>query len=108
MIQLVKLPRSVNGQEIQVPSISASVVKITTSGSSVETILPNSILGGALVRVAALEDCYIRFGTTPVVAAVTDTLFPAGVEVMQVPAEATHIAAIQVSTGGVITFTEMI
>ena len=101
------LSASANGTEIQVLSIATDVLKLTSTVTTARGALPTGATQSKLVRVAAAEDCYIRFGTDSVNAANTDTLFPAGVEVMQVPLLATHMAVIRVGTDGPFTVTAL-
>lgn len=77
---------------------SGTPAKITIGGSSVRVALPS---GPQVVRLAATGNCWIKFGDGTVTATTSDTLFPAGVEVVKIPTGVTHIAAIQdgASTG---------
>jgi len=99
------LAHSTNGTEIQVLSITTEVAKLTASGTTSSAALPTGVSSGKLMRLATTEDCYIKFGGSGVTATATDTLFPAGVEILQCPTGATYIAVIQVSTGGPVTVT---
>lgn len=105
---VVKLPNSFNATEVPVASITTDVAKITTSGSSSDAVLPTGATVGTLIRVAATQDCHIKFGSGATTATNTDTLFPAGVEIMQVPIGVDRIAAIQDTTAGVLTVTTMV
>lgn len=102
---------SLNGDTIQVlpPQSSPAPQSITTSGTSAQAALP---AGSVIVRLAATEDMYIKFGNTGLSAAATDILFLAGTEVMAVPRDSNgnlydYIAAIQVSTAGVLNIVRM-
>ncbi|HRQ60745.1 MAG TPA: hypothetical protein PLO23_04440 [Alphaproteobacteria bacterium] len=83
---------------------------ITTSGSSAR----NSTAFAAGTRVISLyatQDVYVRLGGASVTAANTDHFFPAGTYYDiavggDETGHATHIAAIQVSTGGMLYVSE--
>jgi len=53
---------------------------------------------GRMVRLTALSDCYIRFGTEGVVADNKSLFFEAGSEVMRVPSGATYISVMRYTT----------
>lgn len=91
------LPRDQNGHPIQALRLTTDVVKGTISPSSVALLIPLSPDGAVpdVVRLAAKGDCYIKFGTSGVVATANDSLFPAGAEHVGVPVGATHCAFIQ-------------
>jgi hypothetical protein len=85
-------------------------VTIAFTGTSARVELPEPSLVKAYarkVRLVSWSDCFIKFGDSTVVAASTDTPFPAGVEVMNVPPAATNIAAIQRSSGNTLYITEV-
>jgi hypothetical protein len=73
----------------------------TVAGTTARVALPTD----DVVRVAASTDCYIRFGNSTVNAATSDALFVKGSELFKVPYGATHLAFIQLATGGVISVT---
>ncbi len=103
-----RLPKDVNGTEVQSLSL-ASVSTIATVGvASASTALPTGATPGSVIRVACTVDCHIAFGASGVTAANTDHLFTPGVEVMVVPDSATHIAAIRVSADGTLSCTLML
>lgn len=101
------LASSSNGTEIQVLSIEINVLKLTATGTSSRGTLPSGATPGRLIRLASVEHIYIKFGDNTVIAALTDTLYPAGVEVMQVPTDATDIAVLQVADTGPVTVTAL-
>lgn len=82
----------------------AGVLALTAGAVSVNGAIPS---GAYIVRVAAVNDCYIAFGNSGVVASGASSLFPKGSELLKVPAGATHIAVIQHTTGGAVTVTDM-
>lgn len=53
-----------------------------------------------LVRIAFSTDAWIAFGSSTVTASVASVFFPAGVEVLVVPKDATHVAYIREATTG--------
>jgi hypothetical protein len=65
---------------------------VTAYSTSSSVALPAN---SGTVRLFAMADLFINFGTSGVVAADTDTAFLAGTEIVTVPGGATHIAAIQ-------------
>jgi len=101
------LPIDVNNYPIQILALSTTAT-LTVAGTSARAALPAGASHEDIVRVASNTDCYIKFGDSTVEATSSDPLFTTGVESFKVPAQATHIAAIQVSAGGVMTITEMI
>jgi hypothetical protein len=58
-----------------------------------------------LVRLSASQPCFVAFGDSSVNADGTSMYFPAGAEVFAIPAGASHLSAVQVTTGGIITIT---
>ena len=54
---------------------------------------------GTRVRLFAMTDCYIKFGTSSVDAS-DGTYFEAGTEILEVPSTATHIAAKRYTING--------
>lgn len=100
------LPRDRVGHAIQALAPEAGTTATgTVAGTSARVALPT---GAEVVRVCAVNDCYIRFGDSSVTAAGTDALFIKGAEVFKVPAGATHLAFIQHTTGGAITVSSMV
>lgn len=99
MADPASLPLDKRGYAIQALAPVARVGG-TIGASSDRVQLP---AGSSVVRVSASSDCYILFGTGSVTAVADNTsdLFPKGVEVMAVPPGATHMAVIQLTTGGV-------
>ena len=102
---VVNLSRSTNATEMQIPSLSNTVVKLTVTGTADTQALPAGLEPARLVRVSCSEDCYIRWDSSAIAATVTDTLLIRGVEPQRVPELATHVSAIRVSTSGVMTIT---
>jgi hypothetical protein len=102
-----KLVRDQNGSPIQALSLSPSgVATAAISSSSVSAALP---AGCDIVRIAASNDCYIKFGDGTVVAAAGDSVFPKGAELFAIPAGTTHIAVIQLgAVAGVVSITPML
>ena len=104
------LPKDQNGYSIPAMAVSTAVAKITLAAGSVSVAIPVDADGliPDCVRLAASGNCYFRFGGVAVVAAVTDSLFPVGVETLAVPRGAAYIAVIQ-DTGatGVFTITKL-
>lgn len=102
------LPRDWNSEALQVVAPTGVHVKMTAGPGSTSQPFPVNEKGGGVVRVAATENCYIKFGDSGVTATANDVLFPAGVEYFSIPPGTTHVACIQVDTVGPITFTEML
>ena len=69
---------------------------LVVSSSSSNVALPS----GAFVRLFAMTDTFINFGDNTVTARDTDTFFEAGTEILDVPTDATHIAAIRYTLDG--------
>jgi hypothetical protein len=93
----VRLALDIWGNPIQ--SLAPMVtVSLAIGVASVNAALP---AGAEVVRIAANNKCFIKFGTVGVVATGADLVFPIGSEVFRVPTGATHIAVIQdgASTG---------
>lgn len=89
------------------PGASARIAAVGATSSRVS--LPGAAAAGSIVRVAVTQDCYVAFGTNTVVATTSDVLMTSGaIEYLKVPAGATDIAAIQASTAGTLTITEML
>lgn len=91
------------GEEIPVLG-PGSTLTLTAGAASSNGALPAEAF---VVRVAAVNDCYINFGTSGVTASGTSVFFPKGSELFKVPAGATHMAVIQHTTGGVVSVTVM-
>jgi hypothetical protein len=83
--------------------------KGAVGSASARIALPTGALESYFAaRIASTTNCYIKFGDGSVNAANTDTLFPAGAEVMMVPGGATHLAFIRDTADGSITITAMV
>jgi len=92
------------GDAIQsLPTDESVHAKITVSASSQEA----DMTGSQLVRIASNTDTYIKFGITGLTATVSDLFFPAGVEVLVMPKDTTHVAIIQESAAGIATITKV-
>jgi hypothetical protein len=85
-------------------SVIATGSNITTSGTSARTTIPNAASGSApfYVRVACTVAAYVRLGDSSVVAAAGDTLLAPGESLVLKVCGATHIAAIQQASAGVV------
>ena len=100
-----RLPLDQFGKPIPVLGEAGTPVNLTAGAASVSGALPANC---DVVRVACLNDCYIDFGTSGVVAAAGTSMFmPKGAELFKVPSGATHIAVIQHTTGGVVSVAPM-
>lgn len=80
---------------------------VTTSATSARTAadFDGSV---KVVRLVASAACYIAFGDDTVAATSAGILMPADMECFfALPSDATRVAAIQVSAGGVLSVTEM-
>lgn len=99
------MPKDKNGAPVQVLSLNGPNVALTVpSGSSDRVALPADC---EFVRAAVSIDAYIAFGDGTVAASATTPLFPKGVELIEVPVGATHIAAFGISAGGLLSATRM-
>lgn len=83
---------------------------ITTSGTSVRNIMPFDA-DTRIISIYATEDVYLNFGDDTVTAATTDHFFPAGTYYdFSIGGDNvrhyTHVAALQVSTGGTVYVSE--
>jgi hypothetical protein len=87
----VNILRDTYGQPVQSLTPGNSV-SVSIGGSSGFVALP---AGSEVVRLACNAKCFVKFGTSGVVATVTDLMMPVGAEILTVPAGTTHIAAIQ-------------
>lgn len=101
------VPIDQNGFPIQTLGIPGPSAKITVAGVSARAALPSGVSHEDIVRVACNTDCYIKFGDSTVEATTDDALFTQGVEAFKVPDGVSHVAAIQVSAGGIMTLTEL-
>lgn len=97
------LPKDQNGFPIQAlaPAPTRNI-NGTIGAASARVALPAS---SDVVRLCATADCYIRFGDSAVNAANSDAIFVKGAEILKIPTGATHLAFLQVSTGGSISVT---
>ncbi len=102
-----QLPRDKNGQPIQTLAIDANTASLAVAGASADVALPTGARAGDIVRVACNTDCHIAWGDNTITATTSDCLFPAGVEIMRVPAGATNLAAIRVTANGTLTINEV-
>lgn len=93
-----------NGYPVQALAPSTTAI-LTAGATSTRVALPT---GAQLVRLAAINDCYVAFGDSNVVASGSNMLFTKGSEIFEVPAGATHVAVIQHTTGGAVTVTMMV
>ncbi len=101
----VYLGRSKGATELQIPAITQTVVSLAPTTGAADTQSLGAIQPSTLVRIAATEDCYIRFSDDASDASATDTLFPRGVEAQLVPFEATSFSAITIDNDGEVTVT---
>lgn len=100
----VRLSLDIWGNPVQALAPMATV-SLAIGVSSVSTPLPTA---AEVVRVGANNKCFIKFGTSAVVATGADLVFPIGSEVFRVPTGATHMATIQDGAGtGLINVTSM-
>lgn len=86
------------GNPVQALSPQNAAAQVAIGAASARIALPVDSDSGVaeVVRLAANQSCYFRFGdVTVVAAAATDHLFPPGSELFETPAGATHIAVIQ-------------
>jgi hypothetical protein len=101
MAHPISLPQDKGGHPVQVLAPSGERQHVTSTGSSQRVTLPAN---AKVLRVSAIEDIYIRFGDSTVTATQdgNSVLFPRGVEIMGIPRNATDVAIIQRTTGGVV------
>jgi hypothetical protein len=100
------LPRDVRGEIIQaLAPVTSGNVNATVGAASARVAIPS---GCDLIRVASNTDCYINFGNSSNTATSADPIFPKGAELFKVPAGATHVAFLQVSTGGFASVSAMV
>lgn len=102
------VPIDANGFPIQTLGLGSSTNKITIGGTSQRAAIPSGAGAEDIIRIAANTDCYIKFGDSTVEATANDPLFTQGVEAFKVPDRATHVAALQVDTAGIMTLTELL
>lgn len=90
----------------EIPVLAPGAVLTFTAGatSSAPQAFPADTF---VIRVAAVNDCYIAFGNSGVVASGSSHFFPKGSELFKVPSGATHMAVIQHTTGGVVSVSVM-
>lgn len=83
--------------------INATGINVTTSAVSAGATLPNDSGGGVpdYVRIAVTSAAYVRIGTGAQTAVSTDMMVYPGDAVILATLGRTHIAALQVSAGGV-------
>jgi hypothetical protein len=101
------MPRDVNNTPVQTLELGTTTTKIAVAVASASVALPTGCSAGDIVRIACNTDCYFTFGTSSVAADSNDALFITGVEIVQVPKGATHVAAIRVTDDGTMTITEV-
>ena len=101
----VYLGRSLGATEIQAPGITNTVVSLSPTTGAADTDTITGMQEGQLVRVAATEDCYIRFDSSATDATSADSLMIRGVEAMLIPRLTTHVSAISATTNGAVTIT---
>lgn len=85
------------GDTIQSLPIDATVHQAVAVGAG---SLRVDMTDAQLVRIAFNTDAYIAFGDVTITASPTDIFFPAGVEVLVMPKDTTHVAYIQESVTG--------
>lgn len=101
------IPIDQNGFPIQALAYGTTV-SLAFTGTTDRVGLPMGEPGMEdVLRLAANEGCFIKFGDSTVVATSADVFFPGGVETVKVPDGTEYIAAIQDQLSGTITITEM-
>lgn len=99
------MPKDRNGYPVPILSLNGATAALTVpSGASDRVALPTD---SEFIRVAINVDAYIALGDVTVVAGVTTPLFPKGVELIEVPVGATHLAAFGIAAGGLLSATRM-
>lgn len=90
-------------------SIVKAGTAITTSGTSASAALPVNAAGNppVFVRVAATAAAYVRLGVSSATAVAGDILVQPGDAVILQTSGSTHIAAIQVTSAGVVQVSPM-
>jgi hypothetical protein len=101
------VPVDQNGFPIQTLGLGSSTTKIAVGAASQRGPLPSGASHEDIVRIACNTDAYIKFGDSTVEATTSDALFTQGVEAFKVPDGVSHVAALQVSAGGIMTLTEL-
>ena len=84
-------------------TIAAVGVTAATGGASAQITIPNDSSGRvpSYIRVAGINECYVKLGVAGVVATTNDVLIqPADSIILQVPKGVTTIAHIQGTTAG--------
>lgn len=90
-MSFANLARDVMGCPIQTLAPSG-VATLSIGAASLSAALPSN---RDVFRLAATASCFVRFGTSGVVATNADHLLTPGVEVFKVPQGATHVAVVQ-------------
>ncbi len=100
-----KMPRDGNSQPIPVLA-QGTVNNGFSSGTAFLVALP---AGSKVVRISAIEDTYIEFGDSSVVVGpTTGSLITGGSTADFATGDATHVSHIRVSTGGIVSITDMV
>jgi hypothetical protein len=84
-------------------TVAAVGISAATGAASASSAIPNdsSARTPSYIRVAARNECYVKLGTSGVVATTNDILIqPADSVILQVPKGITHIAYIQGTAAG--------
>ncbi len=97
------LSQDLRGNPIQALSPYENV-SVPVGASSNRVALPPD---AEIVRLASSVDCFFRFGDSNVTVDGSGSVFTKGVEVFRVPVGATHICAIQLTSGGLMSVTKM-
>ncbi len=93
------------GNLVPILALRPSHASLSIGSTSARVALPGN---GVVYRISATKDCWIQFGDVSVVAAAGDMLFLQGTEVVRLPVDATHIAAVTVDgTGAQLGITEL-
>ena len=89
---------------MQAISIAATGVAITTSATSAGNTIPNNAAGRVpqVIRIASTQAAYVRIGTGAQTAVSTDMMVYPGDAVLLETCGSTHIAALQVTTAGIV------
>lgn len=98
------LPKDRDGHAVQTLSPGSNAALSVPNGSSDRVALPSE---AEFVRIACNVDVYFEFGDSSVTASASSPLFPAGVELLEVPAGATYLAAYGIAAGGLLSVTRM-
>lgn len=87
---------------------TASIKNLSYSGTSANFALSDiSATAGDTLRVYAPTDCYIEFGSSAPTADSNSLYFAAGTEFLKVPASATYMAIVRVTSDGTANITRM-